>query len=153
MRLYLVQHGRPVPKEQDPDRPLSDEGRREVERVANFLRQAGIRVPRVEHSGKTRAAQTAELLVERVNPGAAAEPRSGLGPLDDPASFISSIAEQEEDRMLVGHLPHLDRLASLLAAGDQEAGVADFKQGGVVCLVRGDSGSWSIAWMVVPELF
>ncbi|MFP3928317.1 MAG: phosphohistidine phosphatase SixA, partial [Desulfobacteraceae bacterium] len=144
MRLYLVQHGRPVPKEQDPDRPLSDEGRREVERVANFLSQAGIRVPRVEHSGKTRAAQTAELLVKRVNPGAAAEPRSGLGPLDDPASFASSVAEQEEDRMLVGHLPHLDRLASLLAAGDQEAGVADFKQGGVVCLVRGDSGSWSI---------
>ena len=30
MNLYLVQHGIPVAKEVDPDKPLSDEGREGV---------------------------------------------------------------------------------------------------------------------------
>ena len=34
MRVYLVQHGDAVPKEVDPDRPLSDTGC--VWRIANF---------------------------------------------------------------------------------------------------------------------
>ncbi len=152
MLLYLVQHGRPVPKEQDPERPLSETGRREVEQVAAFLGGAGVRVPRVEHSGKTRARQTAEILAAALNPGGPVEEREGLAPMDDPVAAASSVGEHGQDRMLVGHLPHLDRLASLLVTGDQETGVAEFRQGSVVCLARGESGAWSIAWMVVPDL-
>ena len=33
MAMYFVQHGKAVPKEIDSDRPLSEEGRAEVERV------------------------------------------------------------------------------------------------------------------------
>ena len=62
MRLYLVQHGEPVPKEINPDRPLSDKGRHDVEKVGRFLQQAGVAMGVIVHSGKTRAAQTAGLL-------------------------------------------------------------------------------------------
>jgi phosphohistidine phosphatase len=34
MALFLVQHGTSVPKEVDPECPLSDEGRDTVERIA-----------------------------------------------------------------------------------------------------------------------
>ena len=78
MRLYLVQHGEALPKQVDPERPLSERGRSDVARVADFLKGAGIRVTRVAHSGKTRARQTAELLasfVRRLAPDADFTPR------------------------------------------------------------------------------
>jgi phosphohistidine phosphatase len=55
-----------------------------------------------------------------------------------------------EDTVLVGHLPHLGSLASLLLCGDKEKNVIDFKMGGVVCLKRLNDGKWSVEWMIVP---
>jgi len=50
MTVYLVQHGRPVAKEVDPDRPLSPEGVAEVEKTARFLHGSGVR-PERRNSG------------------------------------------------------------------------------------------------------
>src|SRR5688500_9788627 len=62
MRLYLVQHGEAVPEQVDPQRPLSEAGRRDVQAMARLLAGAGIRPTRIVHSGKRRAQETAELL-------------------------------------------------------------------------------------------
>ncbi len=37
MKLYLVQHGKALSKEADPQRPLSEEGIREVKKMAEFI--------------------------------------------------------------------------------------------------------------------
>ena len=37
MHLYLVQHGLAQPKDENPERPLSDRGRTDVGRMASFL--------------------------------------------------------------------------------------------------------------------
>ena len=42
MHVYLVQHGKAKTTEEDPTRGLSDEGREDLEHIANFL--AGLRV-------------------------------------------------------------------------------------------------------------
>jgi phosphohistidine phosphatase len=55
MNIYLMQHGNPVPKEKNPDKPLSDRGRDDVGKMASFLKKAGLQVEMVFHSGKTRA--------------------------------------------------------------------------------------------------
>ena len=47
MRLYLMQHGRPVAKEENRDRPLSDQGKREETWTAN-LRFQDCSDPRME---------------------------------------------------------------------------------------------------------
>ena len=57
MKLYLTQHGLAVAKDVDPERPLSEQGRRDVRRLVDFLADAGVRVKQVLHSGKTRAEQ------------------------------------------------------------------------------------------------
>ena len=153
MRLYLVQHGEALPKEENPDRPLSPRGELDVARLAEFLGNAGVRVSRVIHSGKTRARQSAEILVEAVAPGREAVEVAGLAPKDEVEPFARQVKEWSEDAMVVGHLPFLGRLTPLLAAcgaGDQ---VAAFRPGSVVCLERCDeAGVWSIAWMIRPEL-
>lgn len=152
MRVYLMQHGKPVPKEKDPDRPLSDQGKRGVENVAHFLKKAGVKVEEAFHSGKTRAEQTAEIMVSKVNPELEAQQRPGLSPLDDVKEIASQIKGAERDLLIAGHLPHLGKLASLLVAGDEAVPVVKFEQGGVVCLEKDEKGRWSVAWMVVPEI-
>jgi len=152
LRLYLVQHGDALPEEVDPARPLSAAGRTDVAAVARFLAAGGLRVPKVLHSGKLRAEQTAALLAEAVAPGRAPAARSGLDPKDPPDGIAREAAAWEEDVMLVGHLPFMARLASRLLAGRDDAGVVDFRPGAAVCLERGDRQHWSIVWMIRPEL-
>jgi phosphohistidine phosphatase len=136
----------------DPERPLSELGRADVERVAEFLKRAGIRLTRVAHSGKTRARQTAELLAAAVAPDSEAESRSGIDPRDPVEPVAEEAASWSQDVMLVGHLPFLGRLASqLISPGGQLEAVA-FQPGSVVCLDRGAEGSWTLAWMIRPEL-
>ena len=60
MRVYLVQHGLAKEKSEDAERPLSDQGREDVARVAGFLSLFEKPQPeKIIHSGKLRAAQTA----------------------------------------------------------------------------------------------
>ncbi|MCK7504562.1 MAG: histidine phosphatase family protein [Desulfobacterales bacterium] len=62
MALYLVQHGRSLPKEIDPDQGLSPEGIAETERTARLAAELGLKIGGILQSGKTRARQTAEIL-------------------------------------------------------------------------------------------
>jgi len=152
MKLYLMQHGKPVPKEKDPERPLSTEGIDEINKMAEFLKKRGIRVDRIFHSGKTRARQTAEIMVSMLSPGKKPMERKGLSPMDDVNYFVEQIREVEEDIMIVGHLPHLARLTSLLVAGSESLSVVAFQQGGLVCLSIDNDLNWHISWMLVPEI-
>jgi phosphohistidine phosphatase len=52
--------------------------------------------------------------------------------------------------MLVGHTPHLARLASLLLTGDPEGDFIDFSMGGVACLRR-EGDRWRLRWLITPE--
>jgi phosphohistidine phosphatase len=54
--------------------------------------------------------------------------------------------------VLVGHLPHLARLAALLLCQDQEKSVINFRMGGVVCLSRSEAGQWGLEWILIPEV-
>jgi broad specificity phosphatase PhoE len=87
MRVYLVRHGEAKPKEVDPERGLTAAGRREVEAVARSVAGAAAGVPRIWHSGKRRAAETAEILAQFLSTPHEAAPesraRQGLDP-DDP---------------------------------------------------------------------
>ena len=152
MRLYLVQHGEAVPAEVDPARPLSERGREDVEAMAAFLVQGGVRAERVWHSGKRRAEQTAAILAAALAPTVTPEARPGLNPNDPTDAVAREAAAWDRDVMLVGHLPFMARLASRLVAGREDAGVVAFAPGSVLCLERSDPQRWTILWMIPPEL-
>jgi len=151
MRIYLMQHGKPVSKEEDPGRPLSDQGRNDVERMADFLKKCAIKVEEAFHSGKTRARETAEIMISRLNPGKGPLEKTGLSPLDDISEIADQIKGKDNDLMIAGHLPHLARLSAFLITGSESTPIVSFQQGGVVCLER-EEEHWSIAWMLVPEI-
>jgi phosphohistidine phosphatase len=151
MVLYLVQHAEAKSKEEDPERDLTEKGRRDLERVARYLKRLPVQVGHIFHSGKTRAHSTAEILAQQVQPAAGVSEAPGLKPLDDPEIWAERVANLKEDTLLVGHLPHLGKLASLLTSGDQEKGVVNFQMGGVVRLRR-EEGNWGVDWMLVPDI-
>ncbi len=52
--------------------------------------------------------------------------------------------------MLVGHLPHLARLAAHLLTGDSDHPVVRFRPGGLVALEPADAG-WLVSLVLPPE--
>jgi phosphohistidine phosphatase len=152
MRIYLVQHGLAEPKDVDPDRPLSEEGRRDVQRLAELLGRSGIRVRHTVHSGKTRAAQTASLLAEHLLPADGPRPHAGLNPNDPVEPMAAEVEQWSADTLVVGHLPFLGRLVSLLVTGDPDRPTIALQPGSGVCLERDPEGRWLLLWMVRPEL-
>jgi len=151
MEVYLVQHGEAKPESEDPERPLTARGRSEAESVARHAAASGIQVARILHSGKLRARQTAEIFAGHLAPAEGVSEHKGLGSLDDPQEAKLLVEQAERPVMLVGHLPHLSRLAAALIAGDTEIEVVRFKMAGVVCLGFSDAG-WAVNWALTPEI-
>lgn len=152
MKLYLVQHAKAASKEEDPQRSLTEVGRKELEKTAWFAGPLDLGVEVIWHSGKKRAAQTAEILAESIKPSQGVSVREGLGPNDDVMPVARELRAAEEDVMIVGHMPFLGRLASLLLTGSASGDTVSFRNAGIVCLGRGEDERWHICWVVVPEI-
>ena len=133
MALFLLQHGKSLPKEKDPNKGLSEGGIHETERIAQVAKGYGVHVSSIAHSGKTRARQTADIFASVLKPEGGLQEISGLNPLDDVTAVSDSI-DSTEDRMLVGHLPFMERLTAYLITGSIERPVFKFQNSGIVLL-------------------
>lgn len=152
MKLYLVQHGEAVAKEVDPERPLSERGLDDTEKMARFLKRCGISVGRVLHSGKRRAEQTAQVLAAAILSGDQPETVAGIKPNDDVTSFAERLIDFHDDTLVAGHLPFMAGLVTWLITGNNDRVTVAYKPGSVACLKRQEDGSWLLEWMIRPEL-
>lgn len=152
MKLYIVQHAKAASKDVDPERPLTDEGRRDIQRVADFLKPLNLDVDCLWHSTKKRAIQSAEVLAEAVKINKEKVEREGLAPNDDIKAIKDEIVSAQHDIMIVGHMPFVGKLASLLLTGNESADTVDFRQGGILALNSSEPNQWQIEWMIIPEL-
>ena len=152
MRLFLVQHGEAVDKAVDPERPLSPQGKSEVEGLALALARASVAPQAIVHSGKTRAKQSAEIFQRVLDPKGPAAEITGIGPLDSVSEFAERAQEMSADTMVCGHQPFMGRLVSHLLTGDQEVPLVRYSPGSVACLERNAQGFWTLLWFLRPEL-
>ena len=151
MSLFLVQHGKNLLKDVDREKGLSDEGKDEVKRIASLAGEYAIPVSAIKHSGKKRARETAEIFAEVLNPGGGVQEMKGLAPLDDVTKLN---VKGEENVMLVGHLPFMEKLTSYLVTGSSDRPqVLKFQNGGIVCLDRDEqANSWFVKWTLFPRI-
>ncbi|MCP5364458.1 MAG: phosphohistidine phosphatase SixA [Hyphomicrobiales bacterium] len=154
MKLYLVQHGEAVPESVDPNRPLTDQGREDIVRLASFLQESGVEVARVINSGKIRARTSADILATAIAPGVTIEDReTGLLPKDSTEDMADATSVFTEATLIVGHQPFMSRFVSRLVLGQESPLLVDFVPGTTVCLVRrAVTGAWFMGWMVTPDL-
>jgi phosphohistidine phosphatase len=153
MRIYLVQHGLALDESQDASRPLSMQGREDIARTAGFLSLFEKPKPtHVFHSGKLRAKQTAEMFAEAWHVSQHVMQMDDLSPNANPEVWAAKLHVMKDDVLIVGHLPHLPRLASLLLCGDCDTQPIRFQNAGVVCLEKDDDGYQSV-FHINPTLF
>jgi len=107
-----------------------------------------LNVDAIWHSKKLRAAQTAEIIAETLSCGKVQE-REDLSPLDSVEKLPEEIFASKMDIIIVGHLPFLQKLASLLLTGSEESEIIAFKNSGVASLDYDEK--WKIDWLVSPE--
>lgn len=151
MALFLVQHGKSLTKDKDPERSLSEKGISDTKRIANIVKEYGIHISIIKHSGKKRAQQTAEIFASVLKPKKGIQESSGLNPLDDVKVFADTL-NSKINQMLVGHLPFMEKLTSYLITGSVEKPVIKFRNSGIVCLDKDpDSSSWFIKLTFMPK--
>ena len=152
MALFLVQHGKSLSKDIDPDQGLSEDGAAETLRIAEVARGYDVRVQCIKHSVKTRARSTAEIFASALNPDEGIQEITGIKPMDDVAVCVQSI-QSEANTMLVGHLPFMERMTSFLITGSIENSVFKFQNSGIVCLDQdSETKSWFIKWTLMPNI-
>jgi phosphohistidine phosphatase len=153
MKLYLIQHGEAKSEAEDPERSLTARGEKEVVAVSKVAGGLQIRPSKIYHSGKLRAKQTAKIIAGPLKiSDSLVHPAPGLNPNDDTQSWAERISKGNEDLILVGHLPFLEKLTSFLLCGDENARLVLFRYGAIVCLdQKGDKG-WAVCWILTPEM-
>ena len=151
MELFLVRHGEAKSEGEDPERPLTDQGKREVEQIAQWAARKKIGIHEIRHSGKCRAEQTALILGGFLDPLNGVLPVSGLGPNNEVLPIAQLLASEESPLMVVGHLPFLSRLVSYLLVDNPNCSLLQFPTAAMVCLEKMDS-QWTLAWVITPEM-
>ena len=150
-RLYLVRHGQSVSDQVDSKRPLTKKGRADVAKLADFLKGLDISVSVVWHSGKTRAAQTAEIIGSAVKSRKGVVERQGLSPNDSVDNVALEINSSDGDIMIVGHLPFVGYLTTYMTIGRTDDAIG-FNESSIACLEQDHGDKWRLTWMVHPGI-
>lgn len=150
MKLYLMRHGQAASPRQDPQQGLTEQGRADIEQLAQRLAAQGIQFAQVLHSDKARALQTAQIMARIIAPGLIPLQRSGLKPNDDPELLLADIEHWQQDTLVTSHLPFVPTLLAMLTgqASYLETGMG-FVPGTIVCLSKQDN-NWQLEWIESP---
>lgn len=124
MKLVLIRHAMAVPEGatlRDAHRFLSLEGRAQAATLGRAVAQRGVEVTRVITSPRTRAVQTAEIVVAALGQVILVEADALLAPSASPEKWLRAIEVQDAGgvTLVVGHEPHLSACASLLVGREQ----------------------------------
>ena len=153
MRIYLVQHALALDEAEDPKRAVSTQGCEDIVRTAGFLSLFVQPQPKfVFHSGKLRAKQTAEMFAEAWHLKDEIMQADDLSPNADAQVWAAKLNVMSDDVLIVGHLPYLPKLASLLLCNDADRQPIRFQNAGIVCLEKtGDA--WQCIFHINPNMY
>jgi phosphohistidine phosphatase len=137
MISIIVQHGDNISKEENPDKPLSTKGRDQIQNLVNFLNVIKWYPERIIHSGKLRAAETAEIAGKGTG-CTLIEVEEYLDPKDDPARLVKELGERDENILVVGHMPFLGELVKKIT-NSTENDIIDITHGSPLMITKKDN--------------
>ena len=136
MEIWLLRHAAAVdraPSGRDADRTLTEDGHKRAREVARGLARLEPGIELILTSPYSRAKQTAEPFLRLCSPLAEFSAIRGLQPTDPPGLIRDLVAGEHGDVMLVGHMPNLPRVLTLLVTGD-ESSLLSFPLHGAIAL-------------------
>jgi phosphohistidine phosphatase len=161
MNLYIlrhaiaVEHGTPG-YENDADRPLTDDGRRKLRRVAKAMGAMELSFGLILTSPYARARETAEVVARALGESDRLEFTEALTPAGSTTQLVDLLNQREpklKNVLLVGHEPYLSELISLWVSGAPGCAVTMKKAG--LCKLSTDVLSHgrcaSMEWLLTPR--
>lgn len=150
MLVYIIRHAHAEDGDDDFARPLSAKGRRQVRRMAGFLRRGGLfEAKEICHSPLLRAKETARLFARELTGTVRLREMAALKPLADPAVAAGRLRRARSPVAVVGHEPHLSSLATRLLGGGHDEPRVVLKKCAVLALER-TGRAWAVRWLVSP---
>ena len=148
MTLYLLRHGIadwPEWNRPDDERPLTAKGKKEMRRMAKFLRKLRVSPAQILSSPLPRARQTAQIAAEHLELELREE--VDLGPGFNLAKLRKIISRQSgADLMLVGHEPDFSAVIRALTGGEVK-----LKKGGLARIDLAEGGERArLIWLLPP---
>lgn len=161
MKIYLVRHSNAVDSgtpdyEEDSLRPLIEDGRDKMKKIASALKKLGLKPDLIVSSPYVRARQTAEILAKVLKYKQELTFNDVLVPMGNADNIIGEINEKYsvDDLVLVGHEPCFSNLISMLVTGKPDLAI-DIKKGGVCCLSSDDlhiERKAVVEWLLTPKI-
>jgi len=135
----------------DSARPLSEKGREQAQRMAQFLRAAGFRPDVVVSSPKLRALETARPVADALGLELKMDDALAEGfDLDGVEPLLARLGDPVRP-LLVGHDPDFSELAAMLIGASE----VPIRKGALVRIDARrpvDAGGGLIRWLVPPDL-
>ena len=150
MRLYLLRHGAadwPNWDRPDDERPLTDRGKKEMRKVAKFLRALDIPLEEIVSSPLTRARETADIVADCFKMHVREQEVLGHG------FGVSGLKEilrtyPVDHLMIVGHEPSFSEVVQELTGGD-----CKLSKGGVAVIDLNDGDlKGRLLWLFPPKI-
>lgn len=154
IELYLLRHahaGNPAEwTTDDAQRPLSPKGRRQAERLGQFLADRAFAPDAIVSSPRLRARQTADLVADALGMGVSIDGRLA-GPLD--LDVLAAVLEGAggDSAVLVGHDPDLSELCAALCG----AAYLPLRKGAMARIDLSlplQPGAGILRWLLPPDL-
>ncbi|HEV2262655.1 MAG TPA: phosphohistidine phosphatase SixA [Candidatus Rubrimentiphilum sp.] len=154
MKVYFLRHGIAVDaaewKGGDADRPLTDDGRKQLKKIAKALRDLDLGLNAIVTSPLLRAKHTAEIVAGKL--GIDVQEDERLSPeFDNPR--LSELLQDHRDAqsiLLVGHEPSMSTVIGKLVL----AAKIDLKKAGIalVDVPAPSSQSGTLLWLIPPKV-
>ena len=100
-----MESGEAKSETEDPERSLTDKGKLDVARMAQWARQSEIKVHKIRHCGKRQAEKTAGIIDKNIHSTKGVIRVTRISPNGEPAPIVNLIDLEDESLMLVGDLP------------------------------------------------
>lgn len=166
MQIYLLRHGIAADLgeggvRRDEDRPLTDEGRAKMKLAAKGMRELGLKFDYIFTSPYLRTVQTARVVAEEfkleksvVEIAALAAGRVFSHRWGHSADALIEIGAYDfTSALLVGHMPDVSELASVLLSGERNLAI-EFKKSALCCIEVSDlppRAPGVLRWLLTPK--
>jgi phosphohistidine phosphatase len=161
VNIYILRHGIAVERgspefENDSQRPLTPEGKRQLHRTSRALEKMKLEFDLILSSPFARARQTAEIVAGELKLRKQLRFSDELQPDGNAKNLFRQLHDLKpapENILLIGHEPYLSCLISLLVSSDKNVAI-DFKKGGL-CKLEVEklrTGKCArLAWLLTPK--
>ena len=160
MNIYLLRHAHALDMgeagvQTDEERPLSDEGRRQMAVVSDAVKRLGLAFDQIVSSPLRRALETAQELGRHLGlPESTIVTWDQLEPGASTKKLLKKVRTLEaRDVVLVGHAPDMSMWAGWLIGGKDCQ--VEIPKAGLAC-IRCDAaprkGVGTLVWLLTPEL-